>query len=165
MGAFQGDAQDKVLLRSRWKFHAETRMKFMIDRDDVCANHFVVITKDPNFKFKWGSNPGAIIFAWNCEQKVIYGQGKTDAVRCAKLGKTQVDISVGEKQVRFEDSQCKGLHLDETFHDEFYVYLGASQDVIDKASKFFNFDIRSTGTGLAEVWAMGTDSMVDELRR
>ena len=55
----------------------------------------------------------------------------------------------------FNDNRCPGLYLPESLQDEFYVYVGASQDVAGLTARFYNFDIRSDGAGMAEMEAWG----------
>jgi len=162
---FNGDAEDQAPVRTKWKFPSNghgTRLKFSIDKNEACSSHFVVISPDPNYKFSWSSKSAAntIKFMWNCETKYIYVDSKDpnehQKIKCDRKARYDIDIAVTPSGVRFTDNICGTLAMPNTMKEDFYVYVGASQDNPDVQSRFFNWKISAPGFGAKELAWVGS---------
>ena len=117
-------------------------LKMKIDRTELCSNHYIVLTEDPKYKFQFGpaaaQESGAIVIGFNCGNKVMYtSTGNSLEIPCLTRSTTEIRIKISSKGIIFEDDlKCPPLNLqgETTMSNQFYVYLGASQDTADPIS-------------------------------
>jgi hypothetical protein len=144
--AFSGSGMAQTSFRTRMTFGQGTEIKATIDKTDKCSSHWIALSTSKQFKWSWGNSDNVIKFAWNCDQKYIYGaEGKTVDTKCGTIGRYNLDIIIEEGQVVFKDGVCDDLLLTTgkfpSKKDRYYVYIGADQDSFGKKSEFFDVKV------------------------
>ena len=94
-----------------------------LDKSGPCSDHYVkVSTKAVDNDKPWKNVPGVVTFAWNCNERVIYGSlaGLFNLTACASHPtQYDVEIVVAEDRVSWRDlnGACDPLVLAEPFGD------------------------------------------------
>ena len=117
------------------------------DKTAECSSHYVVISPLPNYKWSWEPQPHAIKFAWNCDDKYIYGMQKKEQtkIKCAQRGNRKISVAVEDGLLTFKDGQCAALTMKNPFNatEKFFIYIGADQDEKNMVSEFTTFSVEA----------------------
>lgn len=142
---FSGDYSEMTPMRATQAFPMPFGITAQINKNDECSSQFIVISTDPNFKWGWGPQKNAIKFAWNCDDKYLYGTNKkaVTKTKCDKKGDYKLQISVFENQIAFGDDECGALTIPNGLKSakELFVFIGADQDQPGQKSKIFDFTV------------------------
>ena len=99
-----------------------------VERDDRCADHFIMLSPDPSATWSWA--PGEQMhIAYNCTQMEIVGGGTVARQVCDVYGARDFTLSLTPEGVTFDDPACAPLTLPQDWTTEpLYVYVGADND-------------------------------------
>jgi Uncharacterized conserved protein len=144
---FSGDANGDVSTRTTRKFTNNIVIEARIWKNVECANHFIYISQSTSATWAWSSTSGIIRFAWNCDNKYIYGQ--SSSIYTSRPNETHYDIRIIiiPTKVVFMDwytdipSNINALTLFDTMNN-FYIYIGADQDSTSYKSYFYWIRVR-----------------------
>jgi hypothetical protein len=141
---FSGDASGQQTVRTTKRYPMGLMMRGQIQKSDKCSSHFIAISPEKDFSWRWGGLEKTIVFAWNCDDKYIYSPHRDVSRQCSRKGIHNFEIEVQDGWVRFSDDKCGDLRLAEipgSTIGPFYIHIGADQDTKGKKSKFFGFEI------------------------
>jgi len=133
---YSGDSLDitgsDMLQRTIDPFVGLNTISGSLVKNDVCDDHFIVISTEDDFEWSLTSTMNSIKFTWNCNNKYIYGQTNSVYDRCRRRSTFIIDIEISDSEVSFEDDNCGTLTLSDDLYSDsshLYVYVGADNDV------------------------------------
>ena len=145
--AFHGDCVDASPLRLKDSVSMPVTIFAEANKNAECSSHYIVIAPHQNYKWSWEPQPDTVKFAWNCDDKYIYGPTKkrVSKTRCAMRGMHKMEIKVEDGLLTFKDGQCAGLTMRNPLNasQPFYIYVGADQDDKTKVSEFNSFSVEA----------------------
>jgi hypothetical protein len=187
---FEGTAQMKTPVRSIKRFPiSHTEISVVLERTHQCSNHFVVLSPSKDYRFSTGPEDNTLKFMYNCETKYFYGPNEKKAsvekdgdankleyklndleFPCAFAsgsGSETWDIVVEEEEVTFRGSKCGApmvMKLDKGWNPsgQFFVYIGADQDMPTEKSYFGKVEVSSWGTGVRDLAYLGKEMEEEE---
>lgn len=187
---FEGVATMKTPVRSIKRFPiSHTEISVVLERTHHCSNHFVVLSPSENYKFSTGPEDNTVKFMYNCETKYLYGPKEKKAIvekdgaankleyklndletPCAfasNSGSETWNIVVEEEEVTFGGSKCGPpmvMKLDKGWNPsgQFFLYIGANQDVPTEKSYFGKVEVSSWGSGVRDLAYLGKEDEEEE---
>jgi hypothetical protein len=109
---FSGDSTNRTSMRSHASFgtdHGDLFLQAEISKNSECSNHFLVLSKDPYYRWTWNPEPDTFKMVWKCGRKsIIYPTG-TKSVPCGELRNYKLSIRVKHDRVVFGDDLCEDV--------------------------------------------------------
>merc|ERR1712166_196984 len=148
---FEGHSVGKQPVRSMLRFPtSHTEITVDLERTNECTNQFIVLSTESKYKFSHGPEANTIKFVYNCN----YAPG---------IGKETWNLEITEKKITFGGDRCGNplvLNIDsndfgKNSDGQFYIYIGASQDVPNQRSYFGKIEVKAWGTGLRDLAWLG----------
>ena len=176
---FEGHSVGKQPVRSMLRFPtSHTEITVDLERTNECTNQFIVLSTESKYKFSHGPEANTIKFVYNCNDKYIYGPKETsmknpienlehvkqaDCKYAPGIGKETWNLEITEKKITFGGDRCGNplvLNIDsndfgKNSDGQFYIYIGASQDVPNQRSYFGKIEVKAWGTGLRDLAWLG----------
>ena len=158
-----GDAGSSTLvpMRSQTTHDVQT-ISGSFNKNDLCSDHFVLLSPLADATFDWFSSVDTARFVWNCDTKYIYTEAGSSSEPCGGLGDYEIEIEVTPTQLIFRDDACADVTAPNPFGtSDLYVYVGADQDTPGVSSDWFEFEVNGgvCAQDCAGVW--GGDSEED----
>ena len=102
-------------------------IKGTLTKDEYCDDHLIMLSTSATIRhFNWNSVSGVVVFIWDCDYKVIYGQSNSISEECSTFTTYNIEITVSNSSVTFYDDVCGTLSLDDTIgSSRLYVYVGS----------------------------------------
>ena len=113
------------LMMMNTEFEAPLTIKGILDKEQSCSDHYVVISTGTDARWNWGSGEDIAKFVWNCDSKYIYGQTSQSGTSCSTYRTYAIEIEITEDGLTFLDDYCDDLTLTDSLGSEgpFYVYI------------------------------------------
>ena len=137
------------LMMMNTEFEAPLTIKGILDKEQSCSDHYVVISTGTDARWNWGSGEDIAKFVWNCDSKYIYGQTSQSGTSCSTYRTYAIEIEITEDGLTFLDDYCDDLTLTDSLGSEgpFYVYIGADCDGCTAKWDYFETSVGGGSTG------------------
>ncbi len=134
--AFSGSGVGRTTLRSRFSFQAPLQIDLALDYEQVCDNHYVILSTDEYYMFKTGNEPDTIKFMFDCGHKRVQTENMNETAMCMPHidRKQKITINIDEfGNATFADLHCPSVSVQDMAgslgkNKDFFVYVGANRD-------------------------------------